>query len=929
MADLKTSLRIDAQTSGQDKVEGLRQALIGLGVSADQAEAMASGIADELAQLGPRKKAVEDLRQAFIALGLSEQEAEVAVRQTVNELDRLDDKQQKVAKSGIDLAGSIKALAGAAVVKEFLDINASLESMEQALVLVTGSQEAARREMAFVADEANRLGLEVVSATQSYVQFAGATKGTNLEGEKTREIWSSVAESISRLGGTAADVSGALTQLAQGVSKGKFELEDLKSVAERIPGFFEIAARAIGVTTQGFMAMQSSGQLLVDDFLPKLANELNKLSSGGGEINTFNAQINRAKTSLGELAKAIGDTGLFDAISWGIGKAANATSVLANESGLLWAKITGNDEAVKRYSERLLDAAQKLYGLKDGSQAAGQALEKMGGQAKVAANQIEQEIGQKIQRAILGLQGDVAKTQVALDALGVDPSKITDGIDQAQRKIIDMFKALAADPNIDGQVLLGSLLSALDKVTKEAVPELMFAYKSAANQGRQSTDELAAGLDAARAKIEAAESTVVDLEAAYQDLGLVSKAALDDMAGAARQAYETLVAGKAPAEDLRLAWLEYAQAAMDAAQRAGEGQAMVTRATLEAEAAAKGYIVTISEDGDVVGQTLAEWAERYYALLEAQDKVSSAAQDSALAVAQASSEMNGFGQSHNDWMQNSINSFHEMLKGIGEGMAYVINSMRQHIADLTSNSDAAARAFEAALNQRAGSVGAYIDKVAREVNVITRMYKEQVAQLNAEIAQLETAPLVDSLERAELHLQALENDAESTTRTLNMLGEEDISRLRAAIEDARQRMQALHEMSRDALASVQDEFDQYFGNLDELERRRSEQKLAELRAKLAEAEAEKNLEAVKRLREAIRLYEQLSNARIQDAREEEAARKARGETSRTPTDTRGGYDSGGSRGLPPIEVVINGYTDENRLADRLLPVLKSKLRLSA
>lgn len=223
------------------------------------------------------------------------------------------------------LNGALKALAGAAVVQQFIQVNASMESLEKSLAAVTGSAQAAAGEMDFIRAEADRLGVEVGAAAQSFLTLAAATKGTNLEGQATREIWSAVAGKMAELGASSADVQGAMIQLAQGASKGRFELEDLKSITERIPGFFDHAAKALGVTTAEFFKMVSAGQVTAD-FLPSLARQL---SQGAGDIDTFNANLARLKNSLTDIATSIGSTGVFDALSSAIKFAAESIKELA------------------------------------------------------------------------------------------------------------------------------------------------------------------------------------------------------------------------------------------------------------------------------------------------------------------------------------------------------------------------------------------------------------------------------------------------------------------------------------------------------------------------------------------------------------------------------------------------------------------------
>lgn len=234
------------------------------------------------------------------------------------------------AESGLDglkkSAGALNSALGqiglgiglGAVTAEFVKVNASMESMIRALTQVTGSSEQAKVEMAFVRDEANRLGIDVTTAANSYVQLSAAAKGTALEGPKTREIWSSVANAMAQLGKTGPETEGALLAISQMMSKGTVSAEELRGqLGERLPGAFQAAAKALGTTTAGLDDMLKKGDVVAADFLPKFAAELNS-TFGAGAVEGFNANLGRLKNTLSDIFLSIGDTGAFQAMGDGL-----------------------------------------------------------------------------------------------------------------------------------------------------------------------------------------------------------------------------------------------------------------------------------------------------------------------------------------------------------------------------------------------------------------------------------------------------------------------------------------------------------------------------------------------------------------------------------------------------------------------------------
>lgn len=184
-----------------------------------------------------------------------------------------------------------------AAVSELIDVHMQMEARAKAFQAITGGYGTAASEMEFVQREANRLGLELLSTADSYKSFMAAAMGSRLEGEKTREIFSAVAETGRVLGLTNDQVSGAFMALGQMISKGKVQAEELRGqLGERLPGAFQIAARSMKMTTAELDKFMADGKLIADDFLPKFASELHR--TFGKEIPNATASTQAALNRL-------------------------------------------------------------------------------------------------------------------------------------------------------------------------------------------------------------------------------------------------------------------------------------------------------------------------------------------------------------------------------------------------------------------------------------------------------------------------------------------------------------------------------------------------------------------------------------------------------------------------------------------------------
>lgn len=241
-------------------------------------------------------------------------------RQANSRLDRFSASASKAQSSAGGLSKSIK-FAGAAIAAlglkklaaESLDVALKFDKIDNALKSVLGSQTAVNREFEFLSGLSDELGLSLSGTAEAYSKVAAAARGTSIEGKGTRDIIQGVSEAATSLGLSADETSGALRAINQIISKGKVQAEELRGqLGERIPGAFQIAARAMGVTTQELDKMLETGSLLSEDFIPKFARQLSTEFAGSAKdaSNSIQANMNRLRNewerSLSGMGEAVG-----------------------------------------------------------------------------------------------------------------------------------------------------------------------------------------------------------------------------------------------------------------------------------------------------------------------------------------------------------------------------------------------------------------------------------------------------------------------------------------------------------------------------------------------------------------------------------------------------------------------------------------------
>ena len=210
------------------------------------------------------------------------------------------------SRAGLLLGTALGALGGAQLLGRLRDTAFQFQGMTTGLEAVTGGSLQAASAQAYVREEASRLGLVVRQQTEGYLALAGATNGTSLAGQKTRDIWLGLVTAGTALNRTEEQRGRAMEAVSQIASKGIVSQEEIRQqLAEAIPGASQIAARAMGLTTQEFNKMVESGKLLSEDFLPKFAAQLQK-EFGPQLDKSLTTPLGLARVELAELAN-IGD----------------------------------------------------------------------------------------------------------------------------------------------------------------------------------------------------------------------------------------------------------------------------------------------------------------------------------------------------------------------------------------------------------------------------------------------------------------------------------------------------------------------------------------------------------------------------------------------------------------------------------------------
>lgn len=213
----------------------------------------------------------------------------------------MGDTRGAISSLGQGVASSKVAILawGAAILyagKACLDAHIQMQRLEQSYKAVFGA--GAGAQLQAVSEQADRVGLKFVETAEAAKSFFAAGQGTSLA-PQLNDIFKAVTNAGAALQLSTEQVNGTFIALGQMMSKGKVQAEELRGqLGERLPGAFQMAARAMGMTTAELDKFMADGKLTAEDLLPRLAEVLEEKYARAAEnaAHTVQGSINRMST---------------------------------------------------------------------------------------------------------------------------------------------------------------------------------------------------------------------------------------------------------------------------------------------------------------------------------------------------------------------------------------------------------------------------------------------------------------------------------------------------------------------------------------------------------------------------------------------------------------------------------------------------------
>lgn len=810
------------------------------------------------------KTSAAELGAGLKVAGGEAKAAGLSLEQTVAILDQLAERGLRGAEAGTAVRNILAQLGDpASTARRELallgDTSGNLNSALDTIVKAGGRGEAAIR----------AFGLESGPALRALLAGGSASIGNYVE--QLLKAGGAADEVARKMG---ANLTGAWERFTATLDRARRTLIEplLEPLTKEIDAF---TAQLRGFVTGG--GLDEFRNALVQGFTTAAASARQFVDSF--DFRAALAQASEFSRSIGETLRDVQSAGntAANAVQLGWNALLTGSAAIAAAIGNVWAAWDRLGVAVAEKLQRIgLVSAAEVEDLRikaEATQAAADAL----------ATKMQESAG-KVRAAWAAIGGSADEAGTRQAAAGRQTAEAAqqaaDAIEQQTARIV----AAATAEHDAAQAARDAAVT-----TKQAEADKLAAYNASAEAAQTLREEarlLAETGDTAgaAAKLKEYAAALAALKPAAQDtgkavadaftqLGLKTQQQLDQAAANARASFDRIKdSGTASAEDIKRAWLAYAQAQIAASADSSAAKQAETRATLETQAAALGLGDAFAKlagnreaDTAAAGRNAAANRDVADSAGTAGDALDRIAENTGKLAAGVTSYSSAFGD-----LRNSIAGLSAKAVALYDELnrdqaAPWLAELREQSSGSAEGLRAAAAAARALASESAHLMTPIGNIVAHAEQVKARFYEASAA-----VKEME-----ERLNSGSASAADLDRAAALARSSLDILDDQQLDGLRSAIDSARQKLEALRDSARNTVDSLRDELDQLDGDQLAIERRRAAKQQEELAEQLKAARAARDSQAIADLLEAGRLATEVHRKRLQQYEDERRAQTQR------------------------------------------------------
>jgi tape measure domain-containing protein len=807
--------------------------------------------------------ATKDLKQQQAA-------AETALGGVNTRLEKHNKLLTESKKQAGDFGGSVKsataslvAMAGAYIgvdklwesLKSVLTAGDDAASFSAQMTAMMGSIASGEQATAWIKDFANNTGTRLDSAKQAFASLK--TFGI----DPMNGSLQAMVDYNAKLGGSQEKLEGIILAVGQAWAKQKLQGEEILQLVERGVPVWDLLEKVTGKNAVQLGKLSEAGKL-GRDVMQQLFTEIGNQANGQASksLERLSGQVNLMSNKWTEFKTIIADSGAYQ-VAVDFIQSLNEKFDELNKSGQI--KQAAQDIS-DFFTTMIRDGGASITATLENIAAFARALNVISGSLRLVWNSITAGLSGIALVATSSFATVIDAYAFMIEKLGGD--ELAASIRQASGAI----KAIAEGYKQQIEQDSKDISAAWQQITGEVEQAASTAYKAAGDAAEKSAK---VQTDAAK-KVKAAQkdqSTATDeqtakikeFELAMSKAGITTVTVLREQAAAAKSTYEEVKQGAkdgvASTNELNQAFLQYAEASIKAAA-AGDKQ-------VESSIRIKAANLGLSDNIDSL-------IEQYSRLRNVQVGLGNDSEETDKQVKNANE---GIGTTMENTMGVVVKSAQQAGSTLASVAKFFTDYLKSVTAEVAELSTGAVAYFKSILygqtlltdssselektikiyKNLSGEIGDLLDVQAKSIDftgISNFARKAEIAGKQAQAAyygqRIELLKMVDALDAAESGNIGLINSAERAANSMNLMNDQDLGVLRTAIDSAKSSMDSLRDSAQSTLDTLQDELDGYLGRQDEIEKRRYQQELADIKTQLAQAESTGDKTLITQLREA-------------------------------------------------------------------------------
>jgi tape measure domain-containing protein len=838
--------------------------------------------------------ATKDLKQQQAA-------AETALSGVNTKLEKHNKLLVESKKDASDFGGSIKsataslvAMAGAYIgvdklwesIKSVLTAGDEAAAFSAQMTAMMGSIAGGDQATAWIKDFANNTGTRLDSVKQAFASLK--TFGI----DPTNGSLQAMVDYNAKLGGSQEKLEGIILGVGQAWAKQKLQGEEILQLVERGIPVWDLLEQVTGKNAVQLQKMSEAGQL-GRDVMQQLFTEMGNQANGQASksLERLSGQVNLMSNKWLEFKTIIADSGAYQ-VAVDFIQSLNDKFDELNKSGQI--KQAAQDIS-DFFTTMIRDGGASITATLENIAAFARALNVISGSLRLVWNGITAGLSAIALVATASFAKIIDAYAYMIEALGGDE------LGASIRQVSEAVKAISNGYKQQIEQDSKDINAAWQQMTGEVEKAASSAYKAA---GEAATKSAKVQADAANKVADAQKNQgdatdeqtakIKEFELAMSKAGITTVTVLREQAAAAKATYEEVKQGAADGvastNELNQAFLKYAEASIQAAV-AGDKQ---VDASIRQQAANLGLADNI--DGLVA---------QYQKLKQAQTSIGESGQQAEQHVESSSTNIGISIQNTMGVIVKSAQDAGSTLSSVAEFFTAYLRGITDQVAELstgavayfksilygqrlvTDSSSELDKTIEV-YKKLSGEIGDLLDVQAKSVDftgISNFARKAEIAGKQAQAAyysqRIELLKMVDALNAAESGNVGLVNSAERAANSMNLMNDQDLGVLRSAIDSAKSSMDSLRDSAQSTLDTLQDELDGYLGRQDEIEKRRYQQELADIKAQLAKAESTGDKALITQLREAEKTLNKVYAYRTAEIKAQQQADEQRAITDAT------------------------------------------------